>query len=123
MFKKADDEEAKPGADGLECKDGCPEGSHCSGGVCFCNAGNFNVQLFLAFSYHRYWSVKGYPCFFIWLTYRIRIKFKAKYELIQKALVEEHNFSAEEIKLIIGQAEKQQKKKLKYKKRNTRNKK
>ena len=32
-----------------------------------------------------------------------------KYELIQKALVEEHNFSAEEIKLIIGQAEKQQK--------------
>ena len=47
-------EEAKPGTDGLECKDGCPEGSHCSGGVCFCNAGNFNVQLFLAFSYHRY---------------------------------------------------------------------
>ena len=32
-----------------------------------------------------------------------------KYELIQKALVEEHNFTAEEIKLIIGQAEKQQK--------------
>lgn len=32
-----------------------------------------------------------------------------KYELIQKALVEEHDFSAEEIKLIIGQAEKQQK--------------
>ena len=32
-----------------------------------------------------------------------------KYELIQKALVEEHNFSPEEIKLIIGQAEKQQK--------------
>ena len=32
-----------------------------------------------------------------------------KYELIQKTLVEEHNFSAEEIKLIIGQAEKQQK--------------
>ena len=32
-----------------------------------------------------------------------------KYELIQKALVEKHNFSAEEIKLIIGQAEKQQK--------------
>ena len=32
-----------------------------------------------------------------------------KYEVIQKALVEEHNFSAEEIKLIIGQAEKQQK--------------
>ena len=32
-----------------------------------------------------------------------------KYELIQKALVEEHNFSVEEIKLIIGQAEKQQK--------------
>jgi membrane-bound lytic murein transglycosylase B len=32
-----------------------------------------------------------------------------KYELIQKALVEEHNFSIEEIKLIIGQAEKQQK--------------
>ena len=32
-----------------------------------------------------------------------------KYELIQKALVEEHNFSAEEIKLIIGKAEKQQK--------------
>ena len=32
-----------------------------------------------------------------------------KYELIQKALVEEHNFSAEEIKLIIGQAQKQQK--------------
>ena len=32
-----------------------------------------------------------------------------KYELIEKALVEEHNFSAEEIKLIIGKAEKQQK--------------
>ena len=32
-----------------------------------------------------------------------------KYELIQKALVEEHNFSEEEIRLIIGQAEKQQK--------------
>ena len=32
-----------------------------------------------------------------------------KYELIQKTLVEEHNFSAEEIKFIIGQAEKQQK--------------
>ena len=32
-----------------------------------------------------------------------------KYELIQKALVEKHNFSAEEIRLIIGQAEKQQK--------------
>ena len=32
-----------------------------------------------------------------------------KYEVIQKALVEEHNFSQEEIKLIIGQAEKQQK--------------
>ena len=32
-----------------------------------------------------------------------------KYELIQKTLVEEHNFSAEEIKLIIGQAERQQK--------------
>ena len=32
-----------------------------------------------------------------------------KYEVIQKALVEEHNFSPEEIKLIIGQAEKQQK--------------
>ena len=32
-----------------------------------------------------------------------------KYELIKKALVEEHNFSAEEVKLIIGQAEKQQK--------------
>ena len=32
-----------------------------------------------------------------------------KYELIQKTLVEQHNFSAEEIKLIIGQAEKQQK--------------
>ena len=32
-----------------------------------------------------------------------------KYELIQKALVEEHDFSVEEIKLIIGQAEKQQK--------------
>ncbi len=32
-----------------------------------------------------------------------------KYELIQKALVQEHNFSAEEIKLIIGEAEKQQK--------------
>jgi len=31
-------EEAKTGTDGLECKDGCPEGSHCSGGVCFCNA-------------------------------------------------------------------------------------
>ena len=27
-----------------------------------------------------------------------------KYELIQKALVEEHNFTVEEIKLIIGQA-------------------
>ena len=80
-------EEAKPGTDGLECKDGCPEGSHCSGGVCFCNAGNFNVQLFLAFSYHRYWSVKGYPWFFIWLTYRVRIKFKAKYELIQTFII------------------------------------
>ena len=32
-----------------------------------------------------------------------------KYELIQKTLVEEHNFSAEEIKFIIGQAKKQQK--------------
>ena len=32
-----------------------------------------------------------------------------KYELIQKALVEEHDFSAEESKLIICQAEKQQK--------------
>ena len=32
-----------------------------------------------------------------------------KYELIQKTLVEKHNFSAEEIKFIIGQAEKQQK--------------
>ena len=32
-----------------------------------------------------------------------------KYELIQKVLVEEHNFSVEEIMLIIGQAEKQQK--------------
>ena len=32
-----------------------------------------------------------------------------KYELIKKALIEEHNFSAQEIKFIIGQAEKQQK--------------
>ncbi len=32
-----------------------------------------------------------------------------KYELIKKALIEEHNFSAEEIKFVIGQAEKQQK--------------
>jgi len=31
-------EEASQGIDNQECMEGCPEGSHCSAGVCFCDA-------------------------------------------------------------------------------------
>ena len=33
-------EETTPGYDGKTCGEGCPEGSHCSYGVCFCDSGS-----------------------------------------------------------------------------------